>query len=214
MNRGGISGIRGILNTGKVFSDSIPIGADTKLVSVMTRIFITGTIAARVQVGIKDSMASVLLEPPGLASAPQEPLVLAFMRPGPLVMAYKLLQPLVVGFLPRKRLMGMLATASDPQEPLVLASVLLEPLVLASVNPEKLLLARKNRSSSFPPGASSQIAQPGRSGIILQAKSRFPLFGHYTRYRKKAATSIPGSSLKNLNLSLSFCHPHGHTRGR
>ena len=139
MNRGGISGIRDSLITGKVFSNSIPIGADTKLVSVMTRIFITGTIAARVQVGIKDSMASVLLEPLVMAYKPLEPLGLAFMRPG--------------------------------------------PLGLASVNPEKLLLARKNRSSSSPPGASSQIAQPGRSGIILQAKSRFPLFGHYTRYR-------------------------------
>jgi len=190
MNRGGISGIREILITGKIFSDSIPIGANTKLVSVMTRIFITGTIAARVQVGIKDSMASVLLES--------------------LVMAYKPLEPLVAAFLLLKPLMGMLATASVPLGPLVLASAPQEllglaykplvvaykpleplglafmrpgPLGLASVNPEKLLLARKNRSSSSPPGASSQIAQPGRSGIILQAQSRFPLFGHYTRYR-------------------------------
>ena len=111
MNRGGISGIREILITGKIFSDSIPIGADTKLVSVMTRIFITATIAARVQVGIKDSMASVLL--------------------GPLVMASKPLEPLVAAFLLLKRLMGMLAAASVP----------LGPLVLASVNPEKLLQA-------------------------------------------------------------------------
>jgi len=184
MNRGGISGIRDSLITGKVFSNSIPIGADTKLVSVMTRIFITGTIAARVQVGIKDSMASVLLEP--------------------LVMAYKPLEPLVVAFLLLKPLRGMLAMASVP----------LGPPVMTSVNPEKPLMARRNPSSSSPPGASSQIAQPVRSGIILQAKSRFPLFGHYTRYRKKAASSIPVSSLKNLNLSLSFCRLHGHTRGR
>ncbi len=164
MNRGGISGIRDILITGKTFSDSIPIGADTKLVSVMTRIFITGTIAARVQVGIKDSMASVL--------------------PESLVMAYKPQDPLVVAFLLLKPLMGMLATASVPLGPLVLGSAPQEPLVLAfmrpgplgltSVNPEKLILARKDRNSSSPPGASSQIAQPGRSGIILQAKSRFP----------------------------------------
>jgi hypothetical protein len=163
MNRGGISGIREILITGKIFSDSIPIGANTKLVSVMTRIFITGTIAGRVQGGIKDSMASALLEPLVMASALLEPLV----------MASKPLEPLVAAFLLLKPLMGMLATASVPPG----------PLVLAAVNPEKLLLARKNRSSSSPPGASSQIAQPGRSGIILQAQSRFPLFGHYTRYR-------------------------------
>jgi len=95
MNRGGITGIRGIPSTGKLFSDSIPIGADTRLASVMTRIFTTGTIAARVQVGIKDSTASVLLRP----------LVLPFMHPEPLVMA----------FLPRKPLMGMLATAFAPR---------------------------------------------------------------------------------------------------
>ena len=81
MNRGGISGIRDIRITGKVFSDSIPIGADTRLASITTRIFITGTIAARVQVGIKDSTASVL--------------------PGPLVLAF---MPLVAAFLPRKPL--------------------------------------------------------------------------------------------------------------
>jgi len=71
----------------------------------MTRIFTTGTIAARVQVGIKDSTASVLLRPLATASAPQEPLVLPFMHPEPLVMA----------FLPRKPLMGMLATAFAPR---------------------------------------------------------------------------------------------------
>ena len=55
-------GIRVILIIGQIFSDSIPIGADTKLVSIMTRIFIINTIAARGKVGIKDSMAFVLLE--------------------------------------------------------------------------------------------------------------------------------------------------------
>ncbi|MGO9175603.1 MAG: hypothetical protein ACLQED_05605 [Desulfobaccales bacterium] len=44
-------------------SDSILIGADTKLASIMARIFIINTIVARVEVGIKDSMASVLTEP-------------------------------------------------------------------------------------------------------------------------------------------------------
>jgi len=147
--------------TGKIFSDSIPIGANTRLVSVMTRIFITGTIAARVPVGIKDSMAF----------APQELLV----------MASKPLEPLVVAFLLLKPLMGMLATAPVP----------LGPMGLAPGNPEKLLLARKNRTSSSPPGASSQIAQPGRSGIILQAKARFPLFGHYTATVKKPQLQYP-----------------------
>ena len=187
MNRGGISGIRDSLITGKIFSDSIPIGADTKLVSVMTRIFITGTIAARVQVGIKDSMASVLLELLVMASKPLAPMIAAFLllKPlmgilatasaplGPLVLAFTRLAPLVGAFLLLKPLMGILATASVPPG----------PLGLASVNPGKLLLARKNHRSSSPTGASSQIAPPGRSGIILQAKSRFPWFGHYTRYR-------------------------------
>ena len=50
-----------ILITGRIFSDSIPIGADTMLVSIMTRIFIISTIVARGEVGIKDSMASALL---------------------------------------------------------------------------------------------------------------------------------------------------------
>jgi len=163
MNRGGISGIRDSRITGKIFSDSIPIGADTKLVSIMTRIFITGTIAARVLVGIKDSMAS----------APQELLVMASKPLGPLVVAFLLLKPL----------MGMLATASVLLAPLVVAFLLLNQLMgmlaMASINPEKPLLARKNRSSSSPPVASSQIAQPGRSGIILPTKSRFPWFGHY-----------------------------------
>ena len=57
MSRGGMRGIRDILITGQIFSDSIPIGADTKLVSIMTRIFIINTIAAKGEVGIKDSMA-------------------------------------------------------------------------------------------------------------------------------------------------------------
>ena len=151
MNRGGISGIRDSLITGKVFSNSIPIGADTKLVSIMTRIFISGTIAARVLVGIKDSMAS----------APQELLV----------MASKPLGPLVVAFLLLNQLMGMLA--------------------MASINPEKPLLARKNRSSSSPPVASSQIAQPGRSGIILPTESRFPWLGHYPAPVKKPRLQYP-----------------------
>ena len=68
--------------TGKIFSDSIPIGANTRLVSIMTRIFITGTIAARVQVGIKDSMASVPQGPWSWRTT--EPLVVAFLLLKPL----------------------------------------------------------------------------------------------------------------------------------
>jgi hypothetical protein len=53
-------GINTILITGKIFSGGIPIGADIKPVGIMTRIFIISTIVARVAVGIKASMGSVL----------------------------------------------------------------------------------------------------------------------------------------------------------
>ena len=56
--------------------------ADTRLASGMTRIFTTGIIPARVQVGIKDSTASVRLRPLAMASAPREPLVLARIHLG------------------------------------------------------------------------------------------------------------------------------------
>ena len=80
-------GIRDILFTGIIFSDSILIGADTELVSIMTRIFIIGTIVARGEVGIKGSMVFVPLEPP----------VLAFVIPGLLVLAFMALeQPALV----------------------------------------------------------------------------------------------------------------------
>jgi hypothetical protein len=61
MGRGGIPGIMDILITGKIFSDSILTGTDTKLVTIMTGIFIIGTIMARGEVGIKDSMAVALV---------------------------------------------------------------------------------------------------------------------------------------------------------
>ena len=57
MSRGGMRGISEILITGMIFSDSILIGADTNLASIMARIFIINTIGARGQVGIKDSKA-------------------------------------------------------------------------------------------------------------------------------------------------------------
>jgi hypothetical protein len=143
-----------ILITGRILIKSIPIGADIASVSVMTRIFIINTIAARGKVGIKDSRASVLLEP----------LVLVFVALELLVLVFVLVEPLI--------------QPSMPLEALVLAVLSLEPLVMGFVNLEKLLLLRKSIRNSPPAGASSQIAQPGRSGIILQAKSRSPWFGH------------------------------------
>ena len=63
MRRSGMRGINAILITGRILIKSIPIGADIASASVMTRIFIINTITARGEVGIKDSRASVLLEP-------------------------------------------------------------------------------------------------------------------------------------------------------
>ena len=63
MSRDGIRGIRDIRNTGKILSDSILIGGDTNLASIMTRIFITGTIVARAVGGRKDSMVEPLKDP-------------------------------------------------------------------------------------------------------------------------------------------------------
>ena len=143
-----------ILITGRILIKSIPIGADITLVSIMTRIFIINTIVARGKGGIKASMASVLLEP----------LVLAFVALEPLVLAFVLVEPLI--------------QPSMPLEALVLAVLSLEPLVLGFVNLEKLLLVRKNTRNSPPTGAGSQIAQPGRSGIIIKATSRIPFYDH------------------------------------
>ena len=238
---------------------SIPIGADIASVNITTRIFIISTIAARGKVGIKDSMASVHLQPLLVlafvlrwtlatafvtpeaqalavltlrqllpASVALEHLLPVFVTTGPLVvLAYKLLEPLALPFRNREPLvlavlsLGQLLPASVALEPLVLAfknreplvlavlllgklllrSVLLEPLVLAYKpleplvgeplplacgNLKNLPAVRKNRSSSFPIGVSSQIAPPGRSGIILIAPSRFPRLNRETRDRQKA----------------------------
>jgi hypothetical protein len=56
-------GINAIRITGSLLNKSIPIGADIASVNITTRIFIISTIAARGKVGIKDSMASVPLQP-------------------------------------------------------------------------------------------------------------------------------------------------------
>jgi hypothetical protein len=74
-------GIRDIRITGIIFSDTIPIGADTTLVSIMTRIFIISTIVARVAVGSKASMGLVLPEPLDPGNIPEQP-VLAFVPLG------------------------------------------------------------------------------------------------------------------------------------
>ena len=56
-------GTRDILNIGKILSDSILIGVDTNLASIMTRIFITGTIVVRAVGGRKDSMVASSKDP-------------------------------------------------------------------------------------------------------------------------------------------------------
>jgi hypothetical protein len=113
------------------------------------------------------------------AFAAQEPLALASVPPEPVVpLAHKPLEPRLVAFRNQEALvlavlpLGQLLMAFVPPEPpVVLASKPREPLVgeplpLAGVNLKNLLAVRKNRSSNSPIGASSQIAPPGRSGII------------------------------------------------
>jgi len=170
--------------TGRILNKSFPIGADTIMVSVTTRIFMISTTAARGEVGIKDSRASVLLEPLVLpvmtlkplvmAVLPLKPPALAFVALKPLVQAFRNLEPLVQTF----RNLEPLVQTFRNLEPLVLGFINLEPLVLGFINLKKLLMVKKNRRSSSPAGVNSQIAQPGRSGIILPANSRSSWFDH------------------------------------
>jgi hypothetical protein len=88
-------GIGDIPHTGIIFGDSILIIADTKLVTTMTRIFITSIIVARGEVGIKDYMAFVPLGPPVL-----ELPVLDSIPLGVLVLAVVALEPPVLDFIP------------------------------------------------------------------------------------------------------------------
>jgi len=123
-------GINTILITGKILSDSIPIGADTELVSIMTRIFIISTIVARVEVGIKASMAFVLPEPLVRGNIP-EPLLLANTP-----------QPLDLGNLPEPLLLANIPEPLDrgnTPKPLGLGNTP-EPLLLGNL-PESLDLA-------------------------------------------------------------------------
>jgi hypothetical protein len=121
-------GINTILITGKIFSDSIPIGADTEPVSIMTRIFIISTIVARVAVGIKASVAFVL----------PEPLVLALVNPQPLVRG-NTPEPLDLANTPQPLLLGNLP------EPLVMGNIP-KPLVMAARNLKKPDMMRKKSS--------------------------------------------------------------------
>jgi hypothetical protein len=109
MRRGGIRGISKILITGRVLLSGIPIGAPTNIVSVITRIFIISTIVARVAVGIKASVVSIL----------PQPLNLAFVLPGPLDPAAIPLGPPVR----RCALLRLLIRRFIPLGPLVLAAI-------------------------------------------------------------------------------------------
>ena len=155
MRRGGMRGIRDILNTGIILSDSILNGADTRLVSTMTRIFIIGTIVARGEVGTKDPMALVPKEAPVLAIVPKGPPVLAFVPKEAPVLAIVPKEAPVQAFVPKE----LPVLAFVPKGPPVL-HFLLKPRLPAVVNLGHLLILRKNISSSSPTGASSQIALP------------------------------------------------------
>ena len=75
----------------------------------------------------------------------------------PLVLAFRNREPLVLAVLPLRQLLP----ASVPLDPLVLAFRKAEPLPLALINLKNRLVVRKNRSSSSPADAKSQIAPPG-----------------------------------------------------
>ena len=60
MRRGGKSGIKPIPPIGKISSAAIRIGGDITRACATARIFITGTIMARGEVGSGDTMANVV----------------------------------------------------------------------------------------------------------------------------------------------------------
>jgi len=117
-------GIRDILNTGIIFGDSILIIADTKLVTTMTRIFITSIIVARGEVGIKDSMAFVPLGPPAL-----ELPVLDFIPLGLPVLDIVPLEPPVLEELPVLDIVPL----GPPVLDIILPGVLVLDIVLPGV---------------------------------------------------------------------------------
>jgi hypothetical protein len=97
-------GIRDIRITGIIFSDSILIGANTELGSIMTRIFMISTIGARGEVGIKVSMAFVPLELLVLAFVLEHP-PLVFIALEPPVLVFAILKPLDLFILPEPLLL-------------------------------------------------------------------------------------------------------------
>jgi hypothetical protein len=96
--------------------------------------------------------------------------VFALLERPALVLVY--LRPLFRAFVPLEQPAKVLVNLRL----LVRVFVLLRLLDLAFVNPRQLLMMREKNSSSHPTVARSQIVQPGRSGIILKAESRSPLF--------------------------------------
>ncbi len=140
-------GIRDIRITGIIFSASILIGLTTMLASIMTRIFIIGTIVARGEVGIKASMAFVLLVPLVLAFILLEARGLLSVPRGQPVLAFDILRQPVLGFdilKPPELLSGLPEQSALPfalPEPPVLAFDILRPPVLEFATLEPLLLA-------------------------------------------------------------------------
>ena len=155
--------------------------------------------------------ASVLVEPLVLAVLPLVPLVQPSMPLEALVLAVLLLEqlpasvlveplvlvvlplvPLVQPFMPLKALVLAVLLLKPP----ALAFRNLDPLVLGLRNLKKLPVVTKNHSSSSLTGVSSQIAHPGRSGIILKAKTRFPRsWGGKCRAQVKGVVHQDGDAL-------------------
>ena len=115
MRRSIRSGINRIRSTCGLLNKNIPITAGTMLASIMTRIFIMPTIAARGEVGTRDFMVSVL--------GPRAPAAIRRERREPLAV----LEPT--------------GLAAIPVEPPVLEPILLEPPALAGIHPEPLARA-------------------------------------------------------------------------
>jgi hypothetical protein len=107
------------------------------------------------------------LLPPFMVLVPLEPRLLRSAALEPAARRFVLLAGLLLPFV----LPGLLFRRRGPLEPMA-------PLLLRGVNLEKPNLLRKSLRNSSPTGTSSQIAPPGRSGIILRGKSKFPRFDH------------------------------------
>ncbi len=139
-------GINKILITGIIFSDSILIGAITTPVSIMTRIFIIATIAARGKAGTKASTALVPLGDLVRASGLRELLVPGSVLLGEPVLATGLLEPLVPALVRMKRLALVCGLRGEPvratglRELPALAPVRMRAPLLASINPGQPVL--------------------------------------------------------------------------